>query len=108
MIAEKWRCLVQRSPRRPGDLYDLWFYWDVLRRCAPRTADDVIDAAAVRRLVPRKVDLHDGRAEIVAALRAYAPVWANAVGDVLPADAPGFGEVEQAVLQAIRDWTPWR
>ena len=107
MIAEKWRCLVQRSPRRPGDLYDLWFYWDILRR-APRTADDAIDAAAVRRLVPRKVDLHDGRAEIVAAMQAYAPVWANAVGDILPADAPRFEEVEQAVLQAIRDWTPWR
>ena len=62
----------------------------------------------VRGLAPRKVDLHDGRAEIVAALGASAPGWANAVGDVLPADAPGFGEVEQAVLQAIRDRTPWR
>jgi predicted nucleotidyltransferase component of viral defense system len=48
MIAEKWRCLVQRSPRRPGDPYDLWFLWTDFRNRPPRTAADAIDPEAVR------------------------------------------------------------
>jgi predicted nucleotidyltransferase component of viral defense system len=108
MIAEKWRCLVQRSPRRPGDPYDLWFLWADFRTRPPRTADDIIDSNRVRRLVPRKVDLHDGSAEVAAALQGYARVWPAAVGEVLPSDAPGFAEVERAVLEAAREWTPWK
>lgn len=108
MIAEKWRCLVQRSPRRPGDPYDIWFLWADFRKRPPRTADDIIDSDAVRGLVPRKVVLHDGSAEVTAALRGYAHVWPAAVGDVLPLDAPGFGEVERAILDAAREWTPWK
>lgn len=107
MVAEKWRCLVQRSPRRPGDPYDLWFLWSDFRH-RPRTADDIIDSSAVRDLVPRKVTLHDGHASLVDALSAYRPVWPAAIGDSLPADGPGFGEVETAVMEAARDWTPWR
>lgn len=108
MIAEKWRCLVQRSPRRPGDPYDLWFLWTVFRTRAPRTPDDIIDATAIKNLVPRKVALDGGRAALVAALEAYEPGWEAAKGDVLPLDAPGFGEVRESVLAAASAWTPWR
>ena len=108
MIAEKWRCLVQRSPRRPGDPYDLWFLWSDFRTREPRTNDDIVDDDVVKGLVPKKVELHDGRATMTRALKQYEPVWAAAIGDVLPDNAPGFGEVERAVLEASRVWTPWR
>lgn len=94
--------------RRPGDAYDLWFLWDVFRTRAPRTADDIVDADMVKRLVPRKVALFDGLAAMVKELNKYKAVWAAAKGDVLPLDAPGFGQVEKAVLAAARAWTPWR
>lgn len=108
MIAEKWRCLVQRSPRRPGDPYDLWFMWSDFRLRKPRTADDIIDAAMIKRLIPRKVELHDARATMTKMLDQYERAWPGAIGDTLPGNAPGFAEVREAVLEAARAWTPWR
>lgn len=107
MIAEKWRCLVQRSPRRPGDLYDLWFLWEDFSRRPPRNADDLIDASEVRALVPQKVDLHDPRSILLRALDQYEPVWPAALGRDVPADAPTFGQVRKSVIEAARTWTPW-
>lgn len=49
MVAEKWRCLIQRSPRRPGDPYDLWLLWSVVRTGA-RGAE--LDPRVIRELVP--------------------------------------------------------
>jgi hypothetical protein len=108
MIAEKWRCLVQRSPRRPGDPYDLWYLWSDFQHRRPRTADDIIDPQQVRELTAQKVDLHDGASAVAASLEAYRSGWPGAIGDVLPVDGPRFGEVREAVLQATRAWTPWR
>ncbi len=107
MIAEKWRCLVQRSPKRPGDPYDLWFLWTDFAKRKPRTHDDVTDGAEVRRLVPQKVEIHDGWAVLVERLDQYKPVWAAAIGKTLPLGAPPFPEVRKAVLEAARAWTPW-
>lgn len=107
MIAEKWRCLVQRSPRRPGDPYDLWYLWEDFSRRPPRSADDQIDASQVRALVPRKVDLHDPWSVILQAIDQYEFVWLSAIGRDLPADAPSFGQVRKSVLDAARAWTPW-
>lgn len=108
MIAEKWRCLVQRSPRRPGDPYDLWYLWDRFRHQSARTADDIIDPETVRRLVPQKVRLEGGLPVMAEKLALYERVWPGAIGSILPLDAPGFGEMQKAVLAAARDWTPWR
>jgi hypothetical protein len=108
MIAEKWRCLVQRSPRRPGDPYDLWFLWSVFRHQKPRSADDIIDASRVTSLVPRKVELPGGRAAMTELLDQYQRGWPAAIGDVLPAGTPGFSVIRATVLEAAREWTPWR
>ena len=108
MIAEKWRCLVQRSPRKPGDPFDLWYLWTVFRHEKPRSADDIIDPSEVVALVPKKVDYRQGLAGMRQALAQYKAVWPAALGDALPVDAPGFREVEAAVLAAAREWTPWR
>lgn len=108
MIAEKWRCLVQRSPRKPGDPYDLWFLWTDFRLRRPRTADDIIDAAMVKSLVPKKVTVHGGHATMIQMLDLYAQTWASAIGDTVPEDAPGFAELRAAVVEAARAWTPWR
>jgi predicted nucleotidyltransferase component of viral defense system len=108
MIAEKWRCLVQRSPRRPGDLYDLWYLWCDVRERAPASPEDVISPGAIRNLVPRKVDWPEGAAGLVSAVDRYQPTWASAVGDTLPGNSPSFAEARAAVLEAGRAWTPWR
>ncbi|MGD0019270.1 MAG: nucleotidyl transferase AbiEii/AbiGii toxin family protein [Candidatus Limnocylindrales bacterium] len=108
MIAEKWRCLVQRSPRKPGDPYDLWFLWERFRKTEPRSADDSIDDAQVRRLVPLKVDLRGGSAAMIAAVDQYRRVWPAAIGDTLPTDAPSYQEVRAAILEAAGAWAPWR
>ena len=107
MVAEKWRCLVQRSPSRPGDPYDLWYLWSEFSKRKPRSEDDIIDGAGVKRLVPRKVTLHNARASLETAIDQYEAVWSGAIGDVLPSDAPSFGEVRKAVMDASRAWTPW-
>ena len=107
MIAEKWRCLVQRSPRRPGDPYDLWYLWTDSSKREPRGADDIIDGDAIKRLVPQKVTLHNPRDVLQTAVDQYKPVWPGAVGHVLPSDAPSFDEVRKAIVDASRAWTPW-
>lgn len=108
MIAEKWRCLIQRSPRRPGDPFDLWFLWEDFSRRKPRSADDIIDPAEVRALVPQKITLHDPGPALARAIDQYESVWAAAIGKDLPASAPAFGQVRKSVLEAARIWTPWR
>jgi hypothetical protein len=109
IVAEKWRCLVQRSPRRPGDPYDLWFLWTVARPRAMAGSGEELDPETVRMLVPRKVALGKAEAPRVyrAALQGYQRSWEGARGDAIPADAPRFEEVAQAVEAAAREWTPW-
>ncbi len=107
MIAEKWRCLVQRSPRKPGDPYDLWFLWADFRNRKPRSADDLIDGAMVKKLIPQKVVLHDGGVTLIKMLDQYRSAWPAAIGQTVPSDAPPFDDVRRAVLQAAKAWTPW-
>ena len=107
MIAEKWRCLVERRTK-PGDPYDLWYLWSEVRTRKPMTADDLVDPAEVRRLVPRKTSFAGGLAGVGAALENYRRGWPAAIGDPLPTNAPKFSEVEAAVLEAARAWTPWK
>ena len=106
MIAEKWRCLLQRAPRRPGDPYDIWYLWTQSRASAA-PALFVVDAGLVCELVPQKIDGGDLRA-VATSLDEYRPTWENARGDVLPESAPSFEEVADAVTQAARRWTSWR
>lgn len=108
MIAEKWRCLVQRSPRRPGDLYDLWYLWSDFKNRPPHDADDTITDAEVQRIVPMKIDCPGGKDAVVAALDAYRGRWVADIGDALPSDAPAFDIARSAVMEAARAWTPWR
>ncbi len=109
IVAEKWRCLVQRSPRRPGDPYDLWFLWTVVRGRTEAPPEDAVVPDRIRRLVPQKVTL--GRKESARVLRealaGYRPGWEGARGDAIPADSPRFDEVAGAVEMAAREWTTW-
>lgn len=109
IVAEKWRCLVQRSPRRPGDPYDLWFLWSVVRDRTEAAPEDALVPDTIRRLVPQKVAL--GRTESARvfreALAGYRPGWEGARGDAIPTDSPRFDDVAEAIEVAARAWTTW-
>lgn len=109
IVAEKWRCLVQRSPRRPGDPYDLWFLWTEVRGRPASAPEDHLVATTIRGLVPHKVALSKSEAAetLRSALAAYRPGWEGARGEAIPADSPKFDEVEKAVMAAAREWTAW-
>jgi Nucleotidyl transferase AbiEii toxin, Type IV TA system len=109
IVAEKWRCLVQRSPRRPGDPYDLWFLWTAVRIRVATVPEDELVAATIRTLVDRKVvqSKSDAAKKLGLTLGAYRPGWEGARGEAIPADSPKFDEVEKAVMAAAKDWTNW-
>ncbi len=109
IVAEKWRCLVQRSPRRPGDPYDLWFLWTVVRGRTEAAPEDALVPDTIRRLVRRKVALgRTGSARVLReALASYRPGGEGARGDAIPAASPRFDEVAEAVEAAAREWTTW-
>jgi predicted nucleotidyltransferase component of viral defense system len=107
MIAEKWRCLIERSPRRPSDLYDLWYYWTVLDKLPVSEAWVGIVASDVRELVPQKIPQKVTIPRMVEAIESNRSGWEPSRKVVIPVDAPQFDEVKQAITEAAREWTPW-
>jgi uncharacterized protein len=106
MIAEKWRCLIERSPERPGDLFDLWYYWTDLAKRPVGTDWPGIDPSEVRLLVPRKIK-QVTLPRMMDAIESNRRGWEASRRDVIPADAPQFDEVKEAIVEAAREWTPW-
>jgi hypothetical protein len=107
LIAEKWRCLIQRAPRRFGDPYDLWFLWTVVNERGLGPTWSGIRPDLVRELVPQKVK-GGTTSSMLQALESYRTGWARAKGNVIPETAPDFGTVARAVQEAAAKWTPWR
>ena len=109
MVAEKWRCLIQRAPRRPGDPYDLWFLWTDVRHRTQVSPEDELRPDVIKWAVPKKITLDraEARTAVADALAQYRPAWRSHFGVDLPDGSPSFEEIANAVQEAARAWTPW-
>ncbi len=95
-VAEKMRCLIQRT--KVGDGHDVFLFWHARAQ---------LDDDLIRKIVPHKVGAakgHQGAA--FEKLDVRHRIWEEQRGQQLPQDAPAADEMRDACRQAIERWIP--